>query len=126
MEPGLHSARLPADSGRAASRLASRGASGQSTSSGCLCPGWANLSAGSAGCWGRNCGRPVKECLRGPAHECDGVVPRQAGDVDEPDDRLDADGGADAEHQLAEPPAGQAPADPVEPPGDLPDPASVA
>src|SRR5260370_8982924 len=126
MEPGLHSARLPADSGRAASRLASRGAGGQSTSSGCPCPGWADLCAGSAGCWGRNCGRPLKEGLRGTAYECEGVVPRQAGHVDEPDDRLDADGGTDAEHELAELLVGQVTADAVERLGDPSDRASLA
>src|SRR5580700_8295048 len=96
------------------------------TVSGCPCPGWADLSAGSAGCWGRNCGRPLQECLRGPARERDGVVPRQAGDVDEPDDGLDADGGTDAEHELTELLVGQVTVDAVERLGDPGDRASLA
>src|SRR5579859_7458476 len=76
------------------------------------------LPAGSAGCWRRNRGRPLKERLRGPARERDGVVPRQAGDVDEPDDRLDTDGGADAEHELAELLVGEVTTDAVERLGD--------
>jgi hypothetical protein len=59
-----------------------------------------------------------EQCLRGPARERDGVVPRQAGDVDEPDDRLDADGGADADHELAELLVGEVTADAVERLGD--------
>src|SRR5258707_5437097 len=101
------------DSQRVASRLANRGASGQIRSSGCPCPGWAARPAGLAGCWRRDRGRMLEECLRGPARERDGVVPRQAGDVDEPDDRLDADGGADADHQLAELLVGEVTADAV-------------
>ena len=68
----------------------------------------------------------LEECLRGPAGERDGVVPRQAGDVDEPDDRFDADGGADAEHELAELLVGQVTADAVERLGDPGDRASLA
>jgi hypothetical protein len=85
---------------RLSARLEVRAA--RSATCGCPCPGWAARHAGLAGCWGRNCGRMLEECLRGPARERDGVVPGQAGDVDEPDDRLDADGGADADHELAE------------------------
>src|SRR5690348_7320200 len=72
----------------------------------------------AAGCWGRNCGRMLEECLRGPAHEGDAVIPGQAGDVDEPDDRLDADRGADGEHELAELLVGEVIADAVERLGD--------
>src|SRR5690348_18071344 len=104
---------LPNRSGWRADWLAVARAA-RSASSGCPGPGWAGLPAGSAGYWGRNCGRVLEECLRGPASERDGVVPRQAGYVDEPDDRLDADGGADAEHELAELLVGQVTADSVE------------
>jgi hypothetical protein len=68
----------------------------------------------------------LQECLRGPARERDGVVPRQAGDVDEPDDCLDADGGADADHELAELLVGEVTADAVERFGDPRDRASLA
>src|ERR1035437_1953676 len=57
--------------------------------------------AGSAGCRRRNRDCLLQERLRGPAHERYGVVPREASDVDEPNDRFDPDGGADAEHELA-------------------------
>src|SRR5712691_1812639 len=82
------------------------------------CPGGAPVPAGSAGCRGRNRGCPLKECLRGPARERYGVVPRQAGDIDEPDDGFNADGGADAEHELAELLVGEVSTDAVERLGD--------
>ena len=48
----------------------------RSASSGCSCPGWAARPAGLAGCWRRDCGRMLEECLRGPARERDDVVAR--------------------------------------------------
>ena len=68
----------------------------------------------------------LEESLRGPAREGGCVVPRQAGDVDEPDDRLDADGGADAEHELADLLVGEVTANAVECLGDPGDCASLA
>jgi hypothetical protein len=60
----------------------------------------------------------LKERLSGPARERDGVVPGEAGDVDEPDDRLDTDSGADAEHRLEELLVGEVRSDAVERLGD--------
>jgi hypothetical protein len=40
--------------------------------------------------------------LRRPAGEGDDVPSGETGDVDKPNDRFDTDGGADAEHELAE------------------------
>src|SRR5690348_2736516 len=114
---------LPNRSGWRADWLAVARAA-RSASSGCPCPGGAGPPAGSAGCWGRNCGRMLEECLRGPAGERGGVVPRQAGDVGEPDDGFDADGGADAEHELAELLVGEVSAEAVERLGDPGDRAS--
>src|ERR1700737_3409645 len=79
----------------------SGGAPGVDRCRGAAPPAW------SAVCWGRNSACSLKEGLRGPARERDGVVPRETGDVDEPNDRLDSDGGADAEHELAEPFVGE-------------------
>ena len=42
------------------------------------------------------------------------MVPREAGDVDEPDDRFDSDGGSDAQHELAELRVRKLPAETVE------------
>lgn len=68
----------------------------------------------------------LEECLRGPARERDGIVPRQTGDVDEPDDSLDADGGADTEDELAELLVREVTANAVERLGDPRDRASLA
>jgi hypothetical protein len=62
----------------------------------------------------------LKERLRGPAHERDRIVPGELGHVDEPNNRFNADGGADAEHELAELLVGELTADAVERLGDPP------
>jgi hypothetical protein len=37
----------------------------------------------------------TEHCLRGPAHERDRILARQPGDIDQPDQRLDAGSAAD-------------------------------
>ncbi len=76
------------------------------------------VPAGTAGCWGRNGGRPLKEGLRGPTRERNGVIPRQPSDVDEPNDRLNTGRGTHAEHELAELLFGEISTDTVERLGD--------